>query len=175
MKNRISWGVWAIRCVVVAVCCVRGVMAGNGQSSERHRPACQIEQFRFVGNDADRVGTGRQDSPNGVPDGHLQLTLSAPTGVAIKSFMITLASGGRWSYPEPHSWMIGLYTEGQKIAPHPEGIIVQFEGEKLLDLYIEPIASRFFGSGDEFQIALHLENNTMLVSHCQVLWESLAK
>ena len=95
MRNRISWGVWAIRCMAVAGCCVRGVLAGDGQSQERQRPACQIEQFRF-------------------------------------------------------------------------------EGEKLLDLYIEPIASRFFGSGDEFQIVIYLADNTLLVSHCQVLWQNLA-
>jgi hypothetical protein len=94
--------------------------------------------------------------------------------VAIKSFMITLASGGRWSYPDPRSWAIGLYTEGNKITPDAEGMIVQFEGEKLLDLYIEPIPSRFFGTGDEFQIVVRLEDDSMLVSHCQVLWKNLA-
>jgi hypothetical protein len=38
--------------------------------------------------------------------------------------MITLASGGRWSWPDPSSWAIGFYTEGQKIASDAEGMIV---------------------------------------------------
>jgi len=139
------------------------------------RTTCRIEECRFIGNDADRVGPEYSQQPSGVPDGHLRATLSSEESVGIKSVMIRLASGGIWAYPNQNAWTIGVYSDGEKIRPEEPGEVLRFQGEIMLDFYIEPASYGFFGTADELQVVIRLSNDDLLVGHCKPRWDDLAQ
>lgn len=171
MKRFATGIIWLVVCAL---------WSGVGYSKEgkgkqdTSRSACTVEEFKFVGNDADFVGPLRQWEPNGVPDGHLRLTLASKSFVGIKSITVRVSRGGIWSSGAAH-WVLGIYADGEKLHALEPGEIMRATGEKVLDLYLEPNEYRFFASGDEFQVTVQLADDTLLVSHCKAQWENLAQ
>jgi hypothetical protein len=115
--------------------------------------APKITDFRFIGQDADKVARKDYDksSPNGVMDGHFKLGLQlykAPSPIDLKLSLIDVpdreyGGGGTFSTSMyPSDWQIlgvvhnGLLLNKKHLAN--SNLLGNFSGNESFDLYIDP-------------------------------------
>ncbi len=115
--------------------------------------ASRITDFRFIGQDADKVAgmDWEKDSPNGIMDGHFRLGLQlypAPSPIHLKLSLIEVpdrpyGSGGAFSTSAYASdWGIlgvvhdGVQLNNRHLASY--NLLGNFTGNETFDLYVDP-------------------------------------
>jgi hypothetical protein len=115
--------------------------------------APRITDFRFIGQDADKVAgmDWEKDSPNGIMDGHFRLGLQlyqAPSPIHLKLSLIEVpdrpyGSGGAFSTSDYASdWgILGVVHNGVQLNKRhlaSYNLLGNFTGNETFDLYVDP-------------------------------------
>ncbi len=104
--------------------------------------AVTVESFVYMGLDSDKVGSGGNTQPDGVPDAHFVLTLRIPSPVQIQSLKLQLidkAGNPLDAYYQSqeygYAWILGVYEGRQMLNPMPSNTLGIQMGSVTYDLY----------------------------------------
>ncbi|NJD10163.1 MAG: hypothetical protein FIB01_06880 [Gemmatimonadetes bacterium] len=103
-----------------------------------------IAAFGFVDRSEDRIAEWDRGRPNGTPDAHFRLVLDG-NGNTFRSIDVVAsdAQGGsrlntHWSTDQTHgNWMLGVFRDGQQLAPSYIPVLGRIDGRVTFELYGE--------------------------------------
>jgi hypothetical protein len=147
------------RAAIVAVVAVLGVGPGSAATGQRGATV----QLAYVDKTSDKVGSGSDAKPDGSPDGHFRLTVTANATITAITLRTADASGApccgqTWNtVPNDGLWILGVFRNGKRLNPVDEAISDPVAGTVTYDIYgsdsgfFQPsqhfVASVTFGSG----------------------------
>lgn len=142
------------------------VNQSNITSSAVGNDASRITLFKWVGRDADKVGTADNGTPDGHPDGHFILSVHLPMPTEIKYIAIYSAgpdgkpAGGQIWHSADKYWILGVFNQGKQLDKHHVPSLGKFSGDVKFDLYASD--SGWFLVGKRFLGQIGLANGTQL-------------
>ena len=147
------------RAAIVTVVAVAGVGPTSAATGQRSATV----QLAYVDKTSDKVGSGNGAKPDGSPDGHFRLTVTANatvTGITLRTADASGAPccGQTWNtVPNDGLWILGVFRGGRRLNPVDEAISDPVAGTVTYDIYgsdsgfFQPsqhfVASVTFGSG----------------------------
>lgn len=116
--------------------------------------------LRWVGTDRDRVGRGKRDKPDGVPDGHFILSLDPAkqtvhlTGLRLerldaKGHAVVAA---RWDTRRNAIWVLGVERGGRRLNWGDRPIRERLAGPRRTDLHLYAAAKGPFRPGQRYRV-----------------------
>jgi hypothetical protein len=142
------------RAVIVTVVAVAGVgptSAATGQKSA-------TVQLAYVDKASDKVGSGSVAKPDGSPDGHFRLTVTANATITAITLRTADASGTpccgqTWNtVPNDGLWILGVFRNGRRLNPVDEAISDRVAGTVTYDIYGSD--SGFFQPSQHFVVSV---------------------
>jgi len=127
--------------------------------------------IRFVGVDADKVGTGFQPTPNGEPDGHFQVEVDTGREMMQVTGFVLYTSDARgnpvfstqgwqtWSTTGP-GWILGVERDGRRVNHTDRSVHDSVRGVAHYDLFAN--GPRWFGAGHYFTLVVRFGDGTNL-------------
>jgi len=125
-----------------------------------------IQEFRWVGFDADMVGDSGE--PDGIKDGHFQLTLNLPESMVITRMSLYRSNETGDKAVQPYIWdtdpstswgFLGMFYNGKLINNQPE--LSRSSGQVQLDLYCKDTGE--FTQGNYFAVQVYLQGTGVTV------------
>ena len=127
----------------------------------------EITQFKWIGQDDDRVGTWDSGDPDGNMDGHFRIGLSLPDPVEIRSILLYTADesgnpeGGQfWDTAATRYYILGVFDQGTQLNANHVPSLGTFSGDIQFDIYAAD--SSWFIDGYSFAVAVTLADGTEL-------------
>jgi len=116
--------------------------------------------LRWVGNDRDRVGRGKHDRPDGVPDGHFVLTLDpAKQTVHLTGLRLERLDGkgravpaARWDTTRNAIWVLGVERAGRRLNWGDRPIRERLAGPKRFQLHLYAAPKGPFRPGQRYRV-----------------------
>jgi hypothetical protein len=136
---------------VVAVAGVGPTAAATGQRSA-------TAQLAYVNKASDKVGSGSQAKPDGSPDAHFRLTVTANgtiTAITLRTADATgtPCCGQTWNtVPNDGLWILGVFRSGRQLNPVDKAISDPVAGSVTYDIYGSD--SNFFVPGQHFVVSV---------------------
>lgn len=149
--------------LVVVLAAVAVPLAG---AAAGHRAA--TVGLRYVDRTSDKVGTGSRATPDGSPDGHFRLTVTAQGRVTAITLRTTDASGkpccGQiWNtVPRDPWWILGVFRNGKQINAVDANISDPVAGTVTYDIY--GANSGYFNAGQRFIVTVDFANGSCLAA-----------
>jgi hypothetical protein len=127
----------------------------------------EIDQFEWIGKNADKIGTWDNGNPDGSMDGHFLLGLNLPAAIEIKSILIyssdasgNPAGGQFWDTAATNYYILGLFDQGMQLNHNHVTSLGTFSGYEQFDLYAAD--SGWFENGNWFGVEVTLGDSTKL-------------
>jgi len=146
--------------------------ANNQEFNQQESSGIQasgITEFKWVGVDADKVGTWDNGNPDENLDGHFFLNLYLPYPTEIKSVLIYSSdengnpSGGQfWDTADNSHWILCAFDKGDQLNKNHIPSLGTFSGQVQFDLY--GADSGWFKPGNRFGIVVALGDFQKLTS-----------
>ncbi|WP_248924524.1 copper amine oxidase N-terminal domain-containing protein [Paenibacillus hamazuiensis] len=144
-KNMLSKGILSAA-VCSALLSASFVAGSPASASVQTGPVLQIEQFRFLDKELDRISLDKTSAPDGTRDGHFSLLLDAGDGFEIKTITMKTAdaNGKDTNHGIWKTWKAGTGDIGNLLAVVQDGKIINtgfqetlgtFKGVVQLELY----------------------------------------
>lgn len=139
--------------------------ATNDESTSAHYMPI-IQDFGWMGFDEDKVGDGGE--PDGIKDGHFQLTLNLPKSMAITRMSLYRSNEAGDKAVQPYIWdtdpstswgFLGICYNGSLINNKPE--LSRFSEQVQLDLYCTDTGE--FKQGNYFAVQVYLQGTGVTV------------
>lgn len=116
--------------------------------------------LRWVGKDRDRVGRGKRDKPDGVPDGHFILTLDPAkqtvhlTGLRLERLddKGRAVPAARWDTRRNAIWVLGVERAGRRLNWGDRPIRERLAGPKRFRLHLYAAAKGPFRAGQRYRV-----------------------
>jgi hypothetical protein len=150
---------------VVAVACVGPTAAATGQRSA-------TAQLAYVNKASDKVGSYSQAKPDGSPDGHFRLTVTANgtiTAITLRTADATgtPCCGQTWNTaPNDGLWILGVFRSGRQLNPVDKDISDPVAGSVTYDIYGSD--SNFFVPGRHFVVSVTFASGSGISAKAQI-------
>lgn len=161
IKNLTVIGIWLIFLLSLGEVYAQAMIEepiNDYASSTYYAPI--IQEFRWIGFDADMVGDGGE--PDGIKDGHFQITLNLPQPMVVTRMSLYRSNEVGDEAVQPYIWdtdpstswgFLGMFYNGSLINNHPE--LSKFSGQVQLDLYCKDTGA--FMQGNYFGAQVYLQ------------------
>jgi hypothetical protein len=129
-------------------------------------------QLSFLDKASDKVGPGSQATPDGRPDGHFQVTVTANDTVTAIDLRTADANGkpccGQvWNtVPNDGFWILGVFRGGTQLNPVDENISDPVAGSVTYDVYGSD--SGFFNAGQRFVVSVSFASGSCVAALAQI-------
>jgi len=150
---------------VVSVAAVGPAAAAIGQSSA-------TVQLAYVNKASDKIGSGSQANPDGTPDGHFRLTVTA-NGTITEITLRTADASGKpccgqtWNtVPNDGLWILGVFRSGTQLNRVDKAISDAVAGSVTYDVY--GADSGFFQPGQHFVVSVTFASGSSLSATTQI-------
>jgi hypothetical protein len=167
MRNFTIVGIWLIFLLFLGEACAQATIEDSANAfagSTYYTPI--IQDFRWVGFDSDMVGDGGE--PDGIEDGHFQITLNLPEPMVITRMSLYRSNEAGDEAVQPYIWdtdsstswgFLGMFYNGSLINNQPE--LSRFSGQVQLDIYCKDIG--VFVQGNYFGAQVYLQGTGVTV------------
>jgi len=142
------------RAAIVTVVAVAGVGSTSAATGQRSATV----QLAYVDKASDKVGSGSVAKPDGSPDGHFRLTVTANatiTGITLRTADASgkPCCGQTWNtVPNDGLWILGVFRSGRRLNPVDAAISDPVAGTVTYDLYGSD--SGFFQPDQHFVVSV---------------------